>query len=152
MEDLKNKLLKLMWVPETKEIIWDMQTEEPVPADNGIYKEVNSVFNLEKWSNEFKTIYSAWLDEDNEELYDITNAFYKKTLEHLEIVNKNAKVYQLYLWFDVDRTLNESFLWKNCPLTQTPLVRLPENYHYLNRFISRRKFLVLPDMQTVAVN
>jgi len=152
MEDLKNKLLKLMWVPETKEIIWDIQTEEPVPADNGIYKEVNSVFDLENWSNEFKTIYFAWLNEDKEELYDITNEFYTKTLEHLEIVNKNAKVYQLYLWFDVDRTLNENFLWNNCPLTQTPLVRLSENYHYLNRFISREKFLVLPDMEIVVVN
>ena len=65
-----------------------------------------SIFDLENWSNEFKTIYSAWLEEDKEELYNITNVFYKKTLEHLELVNKNTKVYQLYLWFDVDRTLN----------------------------------------------
>ena len=54
-----------------------MHTEEPIPADNGIYKEINSIFNLEIWSSEFKTIYSAWLDEDRNELYDITSVFYK---------------------------------------------------------------------------
>ena len=116
------------------------------------YKEVNSVFNLEDWSNEFKLIYSAWLEEDKGELYNITNTFYKKTLQNLEQINKNAKDYQLYLWFDVDRTLDENFVWETCPLTQTQLVRLPEGYHYLNRLISKKKFLVLPDMKKVVVN
>ena len=46
MEDSKSKLLKLMWVPETKEIVWDMQTEKAISADNDVYAEINSVFNL----------------------------------------------------------------------------------------------------------
>lgn len=141
-----------MWVPETKEIIWDMQTEEAIPADKGIYKEVNSIFNLEDWSEEFRQIYSAWLEEDKDELYDIKNAFYQKTLNNIEQVNKKAKDYHLYLWFDIDRTLNENFIWNTCPITLTPLICLGDNYHYLNRFISKDKFLVLPDMEQVVVN
>ena len=58
MEDSKSKLLKLMWVPETKEIVWDMQTEKAISADNDVYAEINSVFNLEDWGNEFELLYS----------------------------------------------------------------------------------------------
>ena len=68
MEDSKNKLLKLMWLPKTKEIVFDMQTEQAIPADNGIYREINLVLNLDTWRKEFKRLYTAWLEEDKNEL------------------------------------------------------------------------------------
>ena len=149
MEDSKSKLLKLMWVPETKEIVWDMQTEKAISADNDVYAEINSVFNLEDWGNEFELLYSSWLEEDNNDLYDISNSFYQTTLSNLDIINKNPKSFNLYLWFDVDRSLNENFQWETCPVTNTSLVRLNENTHYLNRLISKEKYLVFPDMKVL---
>jgi hypothetical protein len=113
--------------------------------ENAIYAEINSVFNLENWSNEFKLLYSDWLNDDRNDLHDIANSFYQRTLKNLELLNKNSNDYKLYLWFDVDRSISENFQWKSCPLTNTPLLRFKEPIHYLNRLFSKEKFLVFPD-------
>lgn len=145
MEDLKNKLFKIMWVPETEEVIWDMKTEEPISINHIIYNKVIKHLDLTNWISFYKILYSDWLDEDKNDIYNISHEINQMVINTLEKINQSLDDMKIYYWFDIDRTEEENYQWKICPLTNQNLKYLGKDYHYLNRFISPKKFIVFPE-------
>lgn len=145
MEDSRSKLYKIMWVPETEKVIWDMRTEEPISINDMIYKRVTNHLNLTKWIKFYKGLYSDWLEDDKNDVYDITHDINQMAINALGKINQSLNEIKLYYWFDKDRTEEENFQWEFCPLTNQKLIYLGKEYHYLNRYISPNSFLVFPE-------
>ena len=51
----------------------------------------------------------------------------------------------VFYWYDKDRTYDsENSSWTKSPISGDTLVDLDNNYHYLNRLVSLKDYLVFP--------
>ena len=146
MEGLINKkLFKVMSLLSQPEIIWDMKTECEVPKTEISYKELGKFINIEEWIVEYYSLYKQWLHDDCGYIYDISSAINQKMIKAVVEYN-NLNENKLFYWFDVDRSINEAFEWKFCPISNTELIELGNEFHPNNRMISSVYPLVFPQI------
>lgn len=147
MEDLKNKkLLKIMWLPGEESFIWEMKDETQVGLYSDIQSLVQKHINMQEWSKAYESLYKKWLNEDVMEIYNLNNNVNARMLSEIKQFNEMHKCdYLIFYWFDEDRTNSEkAFSRTVSPLSLDKLIDLGERYHYLNRLISLKDYLVLP--------
>lgn len=134
---------KLMVVGAQSEIIWNMISEKEIPLNNDVYIKINKEINLNEWQNKFNNLYTQWLNEDVEFIFDIFNPINTDILSAISRYNKNSDS-KLYYWFDVNRDNYPDFKWEYCPITGERLILLSEAYHSNNRLVSPNEPLVFP--------
>lgn len=146
MEDLKNSSYpsyKIMWAFEGDNIIWNMMSETHDDNCRKIQIALNKYINTYLWSVSFEKSYINWLENDVNDIYDINNEIHKKMRNAIAEFRKNES-YNVYYWFDVDRTRREDFQWEHSPISGESLTKLSADFHTNNRLISRADFLVFP--------
>lgn len=136
-------MFKIMSVLSQYEIIWDMKKENEIPKTESIYKNLKKFINIDKWVQEYYSYYKKWLHEDCGYIYDISSIINQDMVKAIIEHNKFQRD-KLFYWFDVDRDKNEHFEWKLCPISQTELIRLGDEFHPNNRLISSVYPLVFP--------
>ena len=142
--NLANKrLLKVMWIPDTR-IIYDMRNENQLELSSDVYNKLNKYINLENWMSEYSREYHNWLNDKSDTIYDINFSVNKNMIEAIKKTNKILVDEVLYYWFDVDRTFAEDFNWELCPRTHKKLLELMNDYNSNNRLISPDEYLVFP--------
>ena len=136
--------IKLMWLPALQKSLLVME-DESVFADRDLTFQIIYQLDLETWHNHFRILYKAWLNGDSEEIYIIQSNINYSIISKIEKLNKKLKDIKLFYWFDVDRSKEENydFVWKNCPLSNKPLIQL-KNVHVNNKFISPKYPIVFP--------
>lgn len=141
------KFYKVMWIPNSKEIIWNMEREEQMPLDFYIYDVLKGKMDILNWSEKYELKYKNWLDDINHDIYDINNVLHIETIKTIQTIN-NSKLLKnkdkLYYWFDVDRDLNDNYEWIESPISNSKLQKF-NSYPSINRNISNEDHMVFPD-------
>ncbi|TEB45113.1 hypothetical protein D0809_08015 [Flavobacterium circumlabens] len=81
---------------------------------------------------------------ESDDLYNIKFKLNSQIIDILPKINKTLNKINIYLfyWFDIDKSVNESFSWKYCPVTNDLLTDL--NIKSNNSLICSNCFLVFP--------
>lgn len=147
MQDLANKpIYKLMWLPDTTTLIWDVITETALPITDPIYQTLPDYLNLTQWARNYTSVYNEWLNDEANNLYDLQNSTHQQALKAIQQYNEREQCQvKLYYWFDVDRTEQSTYQWTHSPLSQTPLTEIPM-HHYLNRWVAVADNLIFPEL------
>lgn len=147
MEDLENKeLVKIMWIPGTKKVLWNMKNEKQYLDNKLFYVFLNSQLNLNVWVQEYTKLYRSWLENDDVSIFDLNHKINFNMIKSIKKFNMLSSAVILFYWFDVERSSQPEFQWEKCPKSQSQLISLGDEFHYLNRFVSK-DYLVLPDMR-----
>ncbi len=145
MLDFQNmELLKVMWLPGEKEILFEVTTEISIPIDNEVYKILENFIDLNKWSNDYAMQYDAWLKNDDSIIYNINSCINSVMIEALKSANKIMSHTILFYWFDVDRTFIEGFNWQLCPISYEKLIEMKLCFPQINSLISPVYPLIFP--------
>lgn len=145
MEALEGKrLLKLMWLPEPKSMIWDMKDESPV-GESSISVVLDSKgAEIASWAQRFEVLYRRWLADQSSEVFDVDHNVNEQALSIVRNLNARNSRFAFFYWFDVDRSTNENFLWTTSPLSGIDLIDLGPKYHPKNRLVSLSDSIVVP--------
>lgn len=140
----ERQYIKLMWLPTLQKSLLVME-DESVFTNSKLTHQIIYQLDLETWHNHFRILYKAWLTGESEEIYIIESNINYRIISKIEKMNKKLKDVKIFYWFDVDRSKEEyhNFTWKNCPLSNTPLIEL-KHLHLNNRFISSTYPIVFP--------
>lgn len=145
MVDLRNKdLIKIMWLPDQKEFLFQMRNETPLPIEASLYSLVAQYIDIAKWQEKYRKKYDDWLNKDDDSIYDINNEINMTIIFGLKRINKVMKNEMIFYWFDVDRTFNDHFLWEYCPISNKKLMSLGKEFPKINSLISPDFPLVFP--------
>jgi hypothetical protein len=145
MEDLKNKkLYKIMWLPEENHIFLDIKNEKFISINSKMYKYLSNYVDWKSWINVYKKKYENWLNSDDNSIYNISDEVNTKIINALLEMNKHLIHEKIFYWFDIDRTFNENFIWKYCPISKRKLIQLPDEYPEINSLISPEYPLIFP--------
>lgn len=145
MVDLENKeLLKIMWLPAEREVLFNIQNEIQIPITSKFYDVFSDYIDIEKWRILYGEKYHNWLNEDDSSIYDINNEINLKMIDALVKINKRSSDAIFFYWFDIDRTFYERFKWEYCPLSNKRLLTLGDSYPAINSFISPDYPLLFP--------
>lgn len=119
--------------------------DESVFKDRKLTHQIAYNLDLETWHNHFRILYKSWLMGESDEIYTIQSNINFRMISKIEKLNKKLKGIKLFYWFDVDRSQDQydHFSWKQCPLSNAPLIELKEQ-HLNNRFISPNHPVVFP--------
>ncbi|ANI89330.1 hypothetical protein A9P82_08510 [Arachidicoccus ginsenosidimutans] len=153
MEDLKNNTLyKFLWLPDEQEVVRLMKTEEKASSIDIeiIIENLKKHINISTWYKEYAFLYHEWLNNDINTIYDIYEDINESMISAIKKVNKELIRYQmlLFYWFDIDRTLNENWIWKEDPFSHNKLFLLDASYKEINRKVSLENFIVFPATST----
>ena len=146
MEDSKNsseQLYKIMWAAEGDNIIWNMRKESHDNTCLQIAQLLNCYINLSSWAKSYESLYRRWLNNNNTAIYDINSSINKEMIEANLEFNRHHP-FNLYYWFDVDRSVYEDYQWVLSPISGEKLKRLPPPFNQNNRLISQRDMLAFP--------
>lgn len=137
-------MLKLMWLPESTSMIWDMQVESIVSE-----KAISVVPNyksseIASWAEWFEELYRRWLADQSNEVFNIYHKVNEQALSIVRTLNARNSRFAFFYWFDVDRSTNENFLWTTSPLSGSDLIDLGPKYHPKNRLVSLSDSIVVP--------
>lgn len=145
MVDLKNKtLLKIMWLPNENEILFNIQNETFLPLTSDFYSKLFDYIDIDKWKILYSKKYHDWLNKDDISIYDINNEINLKMIDALMQLNKSLTDVMIFYWFDIDRTFNDKFNWEYCPISKKRLIVLGGGYPDINSLISPDYPLVFP--------
>jgi hypothetical protein len=145
MDFLNSKrLLKVMWLPESDGIIFDMMNEKPLNKEESIYIELNKQINLKEWITDYSKEYKKWLEDKSDKIYDLNFSVNKNMIDAIKKLNQKNVKELLFYWFDVDRTDNENFKWEFCPIAGVKLLQLGNGFSKINNLISIEEYLVFP--------
>jgi hypothetical protein len=145
MVDLKNKeLIKIMWLPGEDRVLFDIKREVPINTSSELYNYLLSFVDIDKWKTLYTQKYNDWLNSDDNTIYDINNEINLVIINALIEANRTIENKLIFYWFDIDRTYNEKFTWKYCPISKEGLIPLGNNYPDINSFISPKYPLVFP--------
>lgn len=78
------------------------------------------------------------------DIYNIRDQVNWSIITALIQLNKTVDTRELYYWVDIDRTCNEGFTWKYCPVSGKELILLGDNYPNKNSFTSPEYPLIFP--------
>lgn len=139
------KIYKIMWLPGTKRVIWDIKNEKQIPLKCRPYLDIASLnFDLNKWAKEFGKLYHLWLHEDDKHVFDLNHEINRLPLELLINLNKMAENYKVLYWFDVNRDEYPAFKWEHCPISKTLLKAFNEDVPRKNKYCSDIYPLIFP--------
>lgn len=124
-----------MSVLSQKEVIWNIRSEEEIACNEPIYKGLSRYIDIEEWTRRYYTFYKKWLYEDDSYIYDITSPINQDMLKAIIEYNRSSED-RIFLWFDVDRNIDEQFKWIYCPISKKKLIFLGESIHPNNRLVS----------------
>ena len=90
--DFKNReLIKVMWLPEAKEVLLFINNEAFVPGDAELYNQVSAYIDIDQWKDLYSTFYYKWLNDDDASIYDITHEVNHTMINALIKVNSDLK-------------------------------------------------------------
>jgi hypothetical protein len=145
MVDLKNKeLIKVMWLPEEKEVLFNIKNETVIPIKSKLNSQVFSFFDIDKWKRLYAEAYDRWLNKDDSSIYEVNNPVNQSMIDTLIKVNESLEREMIFYWFDIDRTYNENFKWEFCPMSNQRLIFLGDEYPKINSLISPEYPLIFP--------
>ncbi len=148
---MKENLYKIMWLPDTENLFLKMtdETEAELSVKNYFITELQKNIDLNEWQIDYRKAYKMWLEDDDNTIYDIHNPLIFNIIEAVNKVNQQSEKLKLYYWFDIDRSANENFRWEKCPITNTELKNLGKDYFYVNRLVSEKASLVMPEVDNL---
>jgi len=145
--DFNNKeLIKLMWLPDVKEVLLFIKDETFVPGDAELYNQVSTYLDIDQWKIRYSALYDKWLNDDDASVYDVDNEVNQTIINALIKVNSALKDKLILYWFDVDRANNENYQWKICPISKTRLIYLGDEYPKINSLVSNDFPLIFPSL------
>jgi len=140
------KFYKVMWVPNSVELVWDMEKEEEMPLGFYIYDLLNSKMDMLSWSKKFELKYKNWLNDIDHDIYDISSTLHAEVIKTIRTINDSKLLKsndKLYYWFDVDRDTNDNYEWVKSPISKSTLQQLT-SFPAINRNISEKDYMVFP--------
>ena len=139
-------LYKIMWVPATKKVIWDIKTEKQIGLTAQPYTDIEREgFNLYEWITNYKSLYRQWLKEDIQNIFDINHETNKKMVNLVHLLNTKNNCYKLLFWLDVNRYVHPDFEWKLCPIGGTKLKKFDQPFPSVNKNYSNSYPIVMPE-------
>lgn len=137
------ELYKVMWVGRAEPFIWNIYNEEP--ASDMVISCVKNNINCEAWLEKFSSDFSAWLNLDDDSVYNLNIEEYSDFLHFIKKFNNDNSVgITLFYWYDIDRSEDSTFEWSKCVLCGEKLVEI-EGAHYLNKKACLNDFIVYPE-------
>lgn len=138
-----------MWTPGEGSMLFDIVSELEQPFNSQIYDNTNKFIDLQSWRNEYAKFYKEWLEFDDDSIYNLNSNFFSDTLKKLSELNSYLKEMSVYLWFDIDRTWIDQFIWEKCPISGKHLLNLGTEFPEINRLVSPDYPLILPSYESV---
>lgn len=136
-------LYKLMWAADGANIIWNMEQEEPDAICAALVSLLNRYLNIPAWVESYEDYYHRWLVDGDVTIYNLEAPLVAAMLDAIKRFNQQEQ-YNLYYWYDVDRTEASDFQWRRSPLSGEKLLKLPGSFAVANRYIAPNDFLVFP--------
>jgi len=133
-----------MWLSNETEIIFNMKDEAPLSLKENPYYVLNKFISLKEWVKQYTLEYRKWLNDEQNSICDIRNRLNSEMIDAIKKANDLLNDDAIFYWFDIDRTYNEGFEWKTCPITGNKLVDLGSEYTEMNQLVCFSSFLVLP--------
>lgn len=137
------KGIKILWLPDSATCFWDMETGMEISINKLIIPKGKGTFSWQDWMVNYEQLYKSWLNQDEDSIFRLSDPFFIRTLKQIRIINTNSNNFNLYLWFDVDRTKNDSFKWIKCPVCGANL-EINLNYLKNNRLYCNNDFITFP--------
>ncbi len=138
-----------MWLPEIDEIIWKLDNETmPIrPVKEFIFNSLNKNIDINEWHKKYANLYSDYLNNDAQDIYDVTNEINYSIIKAIKKTNNLLRKSNiiLFYWFDVDRVSKENWRWISDPLNGKDLLKLDGSFHEVNRKVSLDNYMVFPD-------
>lgn len=149
--EIREQLLKIMWLPGEKSKVWDMKTEEAIDINSMAYTTLTNFIDIDNWAQEYGVLYEQWLNDDYMEVFNLKNETFNKLLKALKKINtRKSNKFLYFLWYDKDRTFNnDDFVWDTSPISGDKLTDLGTQYHFLNRLVSFKDHIVFPKYPTL---
>lgn len=140
---LMKKNVKLMWMPGES---WDLCFYNMLSNELFQLDSCNCFDSrlMKDWYKQYGYLYDVWLNQDRSKLYDLKRPVHTDMIRYLAGVNEKLSDLRFYYWYDVDRSVKENYIWKECPLSGEKLESLGENYFYTNRLVSSVYPVCLP--------
>lgn len=134
-----------MWLPDSKtnNYLWHMTDGEPFTDSSILNKEDKQI--IEEWAKWFEYEYREWLAGESKDLYNPFYSLNGNMVKHLEKINARQSEFQIFYWFDVDRSEEPDYVWICCPVSGLPLANLGSIYTQSNRLISIRHPMCFPE-------
>ncbi len=139
-----NEIFKIVWLPQQDEIIFNAKYETPVSLHSDLYSKLATYIDIGEWKYLYEKAYRNWLDDISDAVYNIHDQVNRSMIVALIQLNETLPGRRLCYWFDIDRTHNEGFTWKCCPISGKELILLGDGYSRKNSFISPEYPLVFP--------
>ncbi|HEY8956610.1 hypothetical protein [Chitinophaga sp.] len=139
-----NEIFKIVYLPQESEIIFNAKYETPVSLHSDLYSKLLTHIDINEWKCLYEKAYRDWLNDVSDAVCNIHDPVNMLMIAALIQLNETLPDRRLYYWFDVDRTYNEGFTWKYCPISGKELILLGDGYPKKNYFISPEYPLVFP--------
>ena len=120
-----------------------MAQEEPDATCDNIAALLHKYIDVPAWAKSYADYYRQWLEADDATIYNLAAPLVAGMLSAIKELNKQEP-WQLYYWFDIDRTAMPAFRWQRSPLSGEKLLELPSSFSAVNRYIAPTDFLVFP--------
>jgi hypothetical protein len=143
----KEELFKIMWVGNNQPILWDIYSENAAPGD--IVFQIKNAINFSDWLDKYKKDYTDWLDDENDNIFNLDIEAYDSLLKSIQKFNIHSSGFKIYYWYDVDRSKQPNFKWTRCIRCNSDLEEIKEA-NYLNRYVCVKDCLVYPEVNTKA--
>lgn len=141
----KNKeIFKIVWLPHEDEIIFSAKDETPVSLHSDLYSKLAAYIDIDEWKYLYGRAYRNWLDDISDAVCNVHDQVNMSMIAALIQLNETLPDRCLCYWFDIDRTYNEDFTWKYCPVSGKKLIFLGDGYAYKNAFVSPEYPVIFP--------
>jgi hypothetical protein len=144
-----DNIYKLVWLPDVESIFEDIKEDITLTGQNynELFLALSKFIDLKKWHSDYYSLYKLWLDDDRNDIYDISNSINTAIINAIKDVNimlKNKSII-LFYWFDVDRNIYPDWEWTYDPIDRDQLITLDTSFTKNNRKICLKHFLVFPE-------
>jgi hypothetical protein len=136
-------LYKVMWAAAGTNIIWNMEQEATDATCATLVSLLNKYLDVPAWVESYEDYYHRWLAVDDATIYDLGAPVVATMLDAIKRFNRQER-YNLYYWFDIDRTESPNFHWLRSPISGETLKELPSSFSAANRYLAPTDSLVFP--------
>ena len=133
-----------MWTSKGESIVWNMKTEEHDSNCLRVLSILNNYINTTEWATRYENLFRRWLHEDVNNIYNIHDEINMEMIQANIQFNKIEK-FNLFYWFDIDRSKKLIYEWLYSPLSKDRLMNVGAFFHPNNALISLTDFIVLPN-------
>lgn len=143
----KTTYYKIIFYPESPQIIYDLISETPIKQNSAIYLYLSEHINIDDWRNRYNLLYQDFLKGKSNTIFDLYAEINVEMREAIKKCNMKIKSnnIQLLYWFNLFSECAIEYFEKNKEGLSGKLIYCEGN-DYLNRLILLSAELVFPEI------